>query len=69
MVKTFNVEKRLFKGHFHERDQFLLNYDGNDYRGIYHNGTISWFHPQPLNDLEKDHFINLEEKVHKKMQA
>ena len=66
MVNTFNVEKKMFEGQFHERDQFSLNFEGNHYKGIYHNGKISWFHPHPLNDLKKEHLTNMEEKFIKK---
>ena len=53
MFNTFNIEKKMFEGQFHERDQFSLNVEGNHYKGIYHNGDISWFHPHPLNDLKE----------------
>ena len=44
-----------------------LNDEGNHYKGIYHNGDITWFHPHPLNDLKKEYLTNMEEEIHKRM--
>ena len=68
MVNNFDIEKKLFEDHLHERHQFSLNYKGNNYKGIYHNGDISWFHPQPQNNLEEEHLKGVEEEVHKRME-
>ena len=68
MFNTFNIEKKMFEGQFHERDQFSLNVEGNHYKGIYHNGDITWFHPHPLNDVKKEYLTNMEEEIHKRMQ-
>ncbi|WP_338452681.1 hypothetical protein R4Z09_12915 [Niallia oryzisoli] len=68
LFNQFDIEKKMFKGQFHERNQFSLNYEDNHYKGIYHNGKITWFHPHPLNDLEEEHLSYMEEEVHKRMQ-
>lgn len=68
MFRNFEIEKKMFEGQFHERYQFSLNYNGHDYKGIYHNGDIAWFQPQPLNGLEAEHLTYMEEEVHKRMQ-
>lgn len=66
-MTKFSIEKTLFKNQFHERYQFVLNYKGNDFKGIYHKKEISWFNPQPLNYLKEKHLDKVEAKVHKKM--
>ncbi|AZU64498.1 DUF5342 family protein [Neobacillus mesonae] len=68
MFNNFDIEKTMFEGQFHERYQFSLNYKGNHYKGIYHDGDIAWFQPHPLNDLEKEFLNNIEEKVQERMQ-
>ncbi|KAB2334503.1 hypothetical protein F7731_14945 [Cytobacillus depressus] len=67
MMTNFNIEKTLFKNQFAERYQFILNYKGNDFKGLYHNGEITWFHPQPINYLKEKHLDKIESKVQKKM--
>ena len=67
-VNNFDIDKKMFEDHLHERYQFSLNHRGNNYKGMYHNGAISWFHPQPQNDLEDEHLNNLEEEVHERLQ-
>ncbi|WP_338469737.1 DUF5342 family protein [Niallia sp. XMNu-256] len=68
LVNNFNIEKKMFEGQIHERYQFSFSYEENQYKGIYHDGDISWFHPHPLNDLEKENLTNIEEEVHIKLQ-
>lgn len=63
MGKNFKV-KTLFEGQFHERYQFSLDMKGNNYGGIFNDGEIQWFHPQPNMKLEDNHVEELESKVH-----
>ncbi|GAA0134006.1 hypothetical protein YSY43_08460 [Paenibacillus sp. YSY-4.3] len=51
--------KALFKNQVHERKQFSLKFKGDSYQGIFHDGKIQWFHPQPQKKLEE-----VESKVH-----
>ena len=67
LFNDFNVEKKMFEYQIHERNQFSLNYEGNSYKGIYHNGNIVWFHPD-LNHLEEEQLTNIEEVVHNRLQ-
>ncbi|MBY0122889.1 YheE family protein [Bacillus sp. S/N-304-OC-R1] len=67
MLTNINIEKTLFRNQFNERYQFVLSYNGNDFRGLYRNGEITWFNPQPLNYLNELHLDKVESKVHKKM--
>ena len=56
--------KPLFEDQFHERHQFTLNIEGDNYQGIFHGGEIQWFHPQPNTKLEEDDLQDLESKVY-----
>ncbi|WP_243458108.1 YheE family protein [Sporosarcina sp. Te-1] len=56
--------KPMFEGQIHERQQFKVTIDGNDYQGIYHEGDIDWFHPHPENDLSDAHVDHIESQVH-----
>ena len=53
VYQDFKV-KPLFEDQFHERHQFELNYEGDNYQGIFHNEEIQWFHPQPKKNLKED---------------
>ncbi|WP_428912331.1 DUF5342 family protein [Niallia sp. Krafla_26] len=68
MFNHFELEKKMFEGQFHERYQFSLHYKEKQYKGIYHHGDITWFHPLPLNDLKEEQLTTMEEEVHKRMQ-
>ncbi|KAB2328354.1 hypothetical protein F7731_25740 [Cytobacillus depressus] len=67
MLTNFTIEKTLFKNQFSERYQFVLDVKGNEFKGLYHNGEITWFNPQPLNYLEEKHLDKVESNVLKKM--
>lgn len=67
LFDNFEV-KHLFEDQVHERHQFQLNIAGDSYQGIFHEGEIKWFHPQPHNKLDEDHLQQVEEKVHDVMQ-
>ncbi|RDW22111.1 hypothetical protein [Oceanobacillus chungangensis] len=59
----FNIEKTLLN----KRKLFVFNYKGKDLKGVYHNGEITWFHPQPVTFLNNQHLDEIESKVHKEM--
>lgn len=52
MLQNFEVITPLFEGQANERFQFKVNIEGNDYRGIFHNEEVHWFHPQPQQKVE-----------------
>jgi hypothetical protein len=56
--------KPMFEDQFHERHQFTLSIQGGNYQGIYHDGEIHWFHPQPKVKLEEQDLRDLETKVY-----
>lgn len=62
MVQEFKV-KRLFENQVHERQQFSLNFKGYTYQGIFHEGDIQWFHPQPNTRLVEEDLQVLESTV------
>ncbi|GIP56682.1 DUF5342 family protein [Paenibacillus sp. FSL W8-0186] len=51
--------KSMFKNQVHERKQFTLQFKGNSYQGIFHEGKIQWFNPQPQQKVKE-----VESKVH-----
>lgn len=65
MIKDFQVEL-LFEGQVHERYQFKLKINGNDYRGIFEEGEINWFNPQPetITVIESQVFNLMSEYLH-----
>ncbi|MGF9976490.1 DUF5342 family protein [Viridibacillus arvi] len=67
MLQNFEVIKPLCEGQVNERFQFKINIEGNDYRGIFHDREVQWFHPQPHSKIEKDDLNFVEAKVHNLM--
>ncbi|MBU8880705.1 DUF5342 family protein [Bacillus sp. FJAT-29790] len=63
MFDNFEV-KPLFEDQFHERHQFTLNVQGNEFQGLFHEGEIHWFHPHPKRQLEEGHLEDVESRVH-----
>ncbi|WP_318615093.1 hypothetical protein [Sporosarcina sp. YIM B06819] len=67
MLQNFEVITPLFEGQAHERCQFKLNIEGNDYRGIFHNDEVQWFHPHPHHKIETEKINFVESNVHNLM--
>jgi hypothetical protein len=60
-----NIEvMQMFEGQAHERQQFKVTIQGNEYTGIFHDGEVHWFNPTPKNKLEEKHISSVEPKVH-----
>ncbi|MFJ7936577.1 hypothetical protein [Sporosarcina sp. NPDC096371] len=68
MVNTIQIKKALFQNQINERFSFSVNVQGNDFQGLYHEGTINWFNPQPFNKLGAKQLQQIESKVTDKMQ-
>ncbi|MBS4196943.1 hypothetical protein [Lederbergia citri] len=66
MYDDFEV-KPMFEGQFHERPQFKVTIQGNDYQGIRHDGEIKWFHPHPHKVFEDQHVEAIESQVHEQL--
>jgi len=56
--------KKMFEDQVHERHHFKVNIKGDEYAGIYHNGEVQWFNPQPRNTIEDEHIDNVESSIH-----
>ena len=67
MLSTFQITKALFQNQIHERFSFSVNYGGNDYQGLYHEGVINWFNPQPSTKLDVKQLHQIELNVTDKM--
>ena len=67
MLNQFQITKTLFRNCIHERFSFSLNYQGNDYQGIYHEGVINWFNPHPINKIGVQQLGKVESNVTTKM--
>ena len=68
MFTKFQIKKALFQDQIHERFSFSVNVQGNDYQGLYHNGSINWFNPQPFNKLEEEQLNQIEADITDKME-
>lgn len=51
MLQNFEVIEPLFEGQNHERIQFKLTIEGNDYRGLFHDNEVQWFQPHPQHKI------------------
>ena len=67
MLSEFEITKVLFEDQIHERFSFVINYQGNEYQGLYHEGVINWFNPQPLNEIGEKQLEIIESKVTEKI--
>lgn len=61
------IIKPVFEDTAHERQQFSLQVQGEQYKGFIHEGDIQWFHPQPQQMLEDDLVQVLESEIHEKV--
>ncbi|MNJ41343.1 hypothetical protein D3C77_362630 [compost metagenome] len=59
--------KPVFEDTVHERQQFSLQVQGEEYKGFVHKGEIRWFHPQPHQKLEDGLVQVLESKICEKV--
>ena len=46
MIENFKLDTPLFEGQIHECAQFTLTFNGEEYKGIYKDDEINWYHPQ-----------------------
>lgn len=66
-IQDFEKIKPLFEDTPHERKQFSLQMQGNEYKGFVHKGEVHWFHPQPHQKLDDEVLEVLESKIHEKV--
>jgi hypothetical protein len=46
---------------------FKLKIQGEEFKGIFKDGEIEWFHPKPRRKLKEERVEKVEEKVQQKM--
>lgn len=68
MFENFEVDDPLFAGQVHERPQFKLLINGEEYQGIITKGEVNWYHPKPEGIIEEAHLQAVENKIHGIMQ-
>jgi hypothetical protein len=65
-IKEFEVTP-AFEERMHERQQFTLVVDEEEFKGFVHDGEIQWFHPQPKQKLGEKHVEAIESEIHGKI--
>ncbi|MFD4816286.1 hypothetical protein [Peribacillus butanolivorans] len=65
-IKDLEI-KPAFEDRVHERRQFSLQVQGEEFKGFVHEGEIQWFHPQPKQKLEEDLVEAIESEIHEKV--
>lgn len=53
--------------HSRELHMFKLKIQGEEFKGIFKDGEIEWFHPKPRRKMKDERVEEVEEKVHEKM--
>lgn len=59
--------KPMLDGKSQTAHQFRLTIQGDEYKGIFRNEKMEWFHPKPRRKLKEEHVEEIEGKIHKKM--
>ncbi|WP_210471647.1 hypothetical protein [Sporosarcina sp. 6E9] len=62
MIENFQMEEPLFLGQVHECQQFTLTIKGTEFKGVFKDDEINWYHPQPT--IENDHRVAIEFEVY-----
>lgn len=68
MLTEFQIKKALFQNQTHERFSFSVYIQGTEFQGLYYEGDINWFNPQPCHKLEAQQLQQLESNVSDQMQ-
>ncbi|QUW23678.1 hypothetical protein JSQ81_09340 [Sporosarcina sp. Marseille-Q4063] len=61
MIEKFRLAEPLFQGQIHECQQFILTFNGAEFKGVYKDDEINWYYPQPT--IETDDRVELEIEV------
>ncbi|KMY48538.1 hypothetical protein [Peribacillus loiseleuriae] len=67
-IKDIEIEQ-VFEGKPHERHQFILKVDGEEFKGFVHEGEIQWFQPHPKQKLKDEHVEAIETEIHEKVEG
>lgn len=57
----------MLTDHSRELHMFKLKIQGEEFKGIFKDGEIEWFHPKPRRKMKEERVEKVEEKVQKKM--
>jgi hypothetical protein len=66
MFENFEVNK-LFEGQAHERHQFSLHIQGDEYKGLIRDGKIHWYNPHPKQKIAEKDLHAVESQVFNRM--
>jgi hypothetical protein len=62
-VKEFEVEQILSGHPIHKRHEFSFTVDGNEFKGHFHEGEITWMHPYPEQIIGEEKEAKIEKKI------
>lgn len=67
-IEDIEIGRMLNKAHtFSDAHRFKLKTQGEEFKGVFRDDNIDWFHPKPQGKLEHDEIEDLEKKVHEKV--
>lgn len=59
--------KKLFPNRKYEAHEFKLKIQGEEYKGLFRDDQIEWFHPKPQQKIKEERVEKVEEKIHEKI--
>ncbi|MEH7254833.1 hypothetical protein V7111_22245, partial [Neobacillus niacini] len=62
-VRNFEVEQILSGHPIHKRHEFSFTVDGDEFKGHFHEGEITWMHPNPKQILGEEKEAKIENKI------
>ncbi|MEC5423158.1 HicA family toxin-antitoxin system [Virgibacillus sp. C22-A2] len=57
----------MLTDHSRELNMFKLKIQGEEFKGIFRNGEIEWFHPKPRRKIKAERVEKVEKKVQEKV--
>jgi hypothetical protein len=64
-VKNFEVEQILSGHPVHKRHEFSFTVDGDEFKGHFHEGEITWMHPYPNQMIGEGKVDKIENEIRK----
>lgn len=69
-IEDIEIGRMLNKAHSpSDAHRFKLRTQGEEFKGVYRDDNIDWFHPKPQCKLKLDEIEELEKKVHKRVKG
>lgn len=62
-VRNFEVEQILSGHPIHKRHEFSFNVDGDEFKGHFHEGEITWMHPYPKQIIGEEKETKIENTI------